>query len=348
MTLDATAAARRSRTAFVWVGAIVPVVILAVATAVIIAWLPELPDPAATHWGAEGADAFGPRWTLALNPLIGVAVVALLTVITLVSSRMSARADGAAPRWSSTARFLGAMSLGTAGLIAFIALVTTAVQRGLSTGEQAPDVTGAVIAGLVLAVVLVVVGWLLQPASPTPVASGVASEPRIPLAAGVRAAWFGTASMNRAGVVVLLATLAVLIVVTAFAAARGSSAAWIIGAVTALVALLIGGTFVFRVRVNREGLLVRSIIGWPRAQIPLERIARIETTPLDPFREFGGWGWRIAVDGRRGVVLRAGEALQVTDTRGRVFVVTVDGASEAATVLESLRGQVRHDATGTE
>ncbi len=45
----------------------------------------------------------------------------------------------------------------------------------------------------------------------------------------------------------------------------------------------------------------------------------------------------IGMDGRRGIVLRAGEALQIRQTSGRVFVVTVDGASDAAAVLETLR-----------
>jgi hypothetical protein len=49
------------------------------------------------------------------------------------------------------------------------------------------------------------------------------------------------------------------------------------------------------------------------------------------------------VDGRRGIVLRAGEALQITRTDRRVFVVTVDGASDAAAVLETLRTHTAHD-----
>ncbi|MBD3752872.1 MAG: hypothetical protein IE935_10685 [Micrococcales bacterium] len=46
---------------------------------------------------------------------------------------------------------------------------------------------------------------------------------------------------------------------------------------------------------------------------------------------------RFAIDGRRGVVLRRGEALEVTRRSGRVFVVTVDDASTASALLIALR-----------
>src|SRR5690606_19746178 len=92
----------------------------------------------------------------------------------------------------------------------------------------------------------------------------------------------------------------------------------------------------FRVRVNGEGLQARSLMGWPNSRIPLSTIEKVEVVDIDPFAEFGGWGWRLGLDGRRGVVMRKGEALQITH-RGRVFVVTVDGAPEAAAVLEGHR-----------
>jgi hypothetical protein len=78
---------------------------------------------------------------------------------------------------------------------------------------------------------------------------------------------------------------------------------------------------------------VRSAAGWPRLEIPAAEIASTRSVRIDPFAEFGGWGYRFGTDGRRGFVLRAGEALEVTRTDGRVFVVTVDDATTAASVL---------------
>ena len=143
--------------------------------------------------------------------------------------------------------------------------------------------------------------------------------------------------MARTGVVVLLVALGLLVLMTVFWIARGADGWQVLVATTLLIAILTVTMLVFRVRIDRRGLLVRSLIGWPRTRIPLDDIDDVATATIDPLREFGGWGWRIAVDGRRGVVLRAGEALQVTRAKGRVFVVTVDGAAEAAAVLQTLR-----------
>jgi hypothetical protein len=58
---------------------------------------------------------------------------------------------------------------------------------------------------------------------------------------------------------------------------------------------------------------------------------------VNPLAEFGGWGWRWGADGRVGVVLRAGEGIQVTRTNGKRFVVTVDDAQTGASVLAGVR-----------
>ncbi|MBW8732107.1 MAG: DUF1648 domain-containing protein [Terrabacter sp.] len=64
------------------------------------------------------------------------------------------------------------------------------------------------------------------------------------------------------------------------------------------------------------------------------------TTTVSPLGDFGGWGWRIGVDGRRGYVTRAGEALVVHRIREPDVVVTVDDADEAAAVLNTLAARV--------
>lgn len=57
---------------------------------------------------------------------------------------------------------------------------------------------------------------------------------------------------------------------------------------------------------------------------------------VDRKGEFGGWGLRLSVDRRFGVVLRAGEAIEVTRANGKRFVVTVDDAGTGAALLEAL------------
>ena len=90
-------------------------------------------------------------------------------------------------------------------------------------------------------------------------------------------------------------------------ALAGFAWVWLLAlALGALLALTLSA----RVTVDTSGLRVSSAgLSWSR--VPLERVASAGTTTVSPLREFGGWGWRIGVDGRRGYVTRAGEALVV-------------------------------------
>ena len=48
----------------IWaVGVIAPALVWVAAVVVQLAWLPELPDSVAIHWGADGPDGFAAPWT---------------------------------------------------------------------------------------------------------------------------------------------------------------------------------------------------------------------------------------------------------------------------------------------
>jgi len=324
---------RRSRTAFLWIGVIVPLAVLTVSTLVLLAWLPELPDPAATHWsGGGGPDGFGPAWTYpAILAGVGGGLVVLLWLMVLVSHR---RASPTLPAWSATGRLLGAMSLGIAGMLSSMILVSVGVQRGLADAADAPDITGWVLLGFVLLAALTVLGWFLQPPVPPTAPQSEAVEP-LPLAPGERAMWARTATMGAAGQVVLALALVALVAQTAVLLAQSADSWWITGLVTVLLAAFVAAGLAVRVRVDPAGLVVRSLLGWPRTTIPAAAVKAVRVVRIDPFGQFGGWGWRMGLDGRRGFVLRAGEGLEVARTDGRVFVVTVDDAATAAALLAS-------------
>ncbi|WP_312172952.1 DUF1648 domain-containing protein, partial [Microbacterium sp.] len=318
------------------VGVILPLSLIALASIVVVAWLPEVPDPAAIHWGLDGADGFGPRWTpLALLIGLGGGTVLLFALIALFSHRVPQRGAAAPipqPQWSATARLLGAASLGTAGLISILAIVSTAAQRGLDDAADAADITPWIPVLLLVMVGLAVAGWFLQPSVPvSPDSSGAAATP--PLADHERAVWMKTVTVARSGQLVLGIGVFIVVAMSVLLLARGVAAGWITAAVAlVLVALVVTGLR-FRVRASAAGLRVRSTAGWPRLEIPAAEIASVRAIPVNPFAEFGGWGYRIGTDGRRGVVLRTGDALEVTRTDGRVFVITVDDAATAASVL---------------
>jgi hypothetical protein len=144
--------------------------------------------------------------------------------------------------------------------------------------------------------------------------------------------------MARSGQIVLGIALVLMLIGTAAVVAIGDPRAmWIMIGTTLLLIVAAAAGVAFRVRVSAEGLRVRSVLGWPTTRIRLESIEKAEVVTVSPFAEFGGWGWRIAVDGRRGIVLRTGQALQVVHGGGRVFVVTVDDAATAAGLLNALR-----------
>lgn len=336
-----TSEIRRARAAFLWVGLILPLVLLVLSAVLVMAWLPQLPDPVAIHWGTDGVDGFGPRWMALLPPAIGIVLVALIGVSSLFAHRLPQRGavvvdDDGVPRWSSTARFLGAMDLATGVLMAVLSVAATAIQRGIADAADAPDIGPWVLLAFAAAVLAGVVGWFAQPRIDAP-APRAAGADETPIAPSERAAWFGSVSIALAGRVVLGTGVLLVLGSMVLMFATGNGSGWLLLGLAVLLLVLVSCGLAFRVRVGADGLQVRSFLGWPNTRIPLADIDRVEVTTIDPFAEFGGWGWRIATDGRRGVVLRRGEALQITRRSGRVFVVTVTGAAEAAAVLEGLR-----------
>lgn len=334
---------RRARSAFWRVGLVIPLAALALSTTVIATWMPQLPDPVATHWSATGPDEFGPRWTVLLTPLVGAGLIAALAVTALLAHRLPSSSkpgrvvldERGVPQWSATARLLGAMNLGIGLFMGMLSLAVAGVQRGLVDAADAPSITPMVLGGLAVMVAGAAVGWFLQP-SVASLRPAVTAAAAVPIGATERAAWFGTVSISRSGRVVLGSSLAVLALTTAVAFAADAIGGWISLGTLVLLLALFATCLAFQVSVSSEGLQVRSVAGWPQRRIPLAEIEQVGVVQVDPFGEFGGWGWRVGMDGRRGVVMRKGEALQVR-ANGRVFVVTVDGADEAAAVLEGLR-----------
>lgn len=328
---------RRARTAFWWVGVIVPLSIIALATIVVLSWLPQIPDPSAIHWGTDGVNGYGPKWTHLVTLLgIGGGMVVLFAGIALFAHKAPQRGPASLepqPQWSVTARFLGAASLGTTAMIAFITVVGVAVQRGVADASQTPDITPWVFVGFVLMFGLGVLGWFLQPAVDLETRAGGEAAAPLALSDGERAVWFQTVAIARSGRIVLGIGVFVTLAIAVLLFAQDVTTGWIMMTFALVLLLLVATTLTFRVRASSAGLRVRSAVGWPRLDIPATEIASSRAVQVNPFAEFGGWGYRIGLDGRRGFVLRTGEALEVTRTDGRVFVITVDDAGTAASVL---------------
>ena len=318
---------RRARLIALVVGVALPLLLSGAVIVLILSWLPELPSPAVTHWGPSGPDGYGPPATFVwMAVLLGFVLPATMTVVTLLGVR---------DHWGGAARLLASMGLGISGLSAVIALSAVGMQRGLADAARAPDAGWWMVGAFAAFVVLIGVGWLVQPhVHPAPAA------PLQPvhidsIARGERVVWLATASLSRPAVILISLIVVLVVGVTAVMAIRFTDRIW----VPVLTLVLIGGAFAssasFRVRVGPDGLSVRSRIGFPRVHVPLEDVVSVRAVDCNPFGEFGGFGWRLGLDGRTGIVLRRGPAIEVERRGRRPLVVTVDGAAVGAAVLRA-------------
>lgn len=301
--------------------------VLLIAAGITWSWRAQLPDPVASHWGADGQpDGFSSLGgILAVLLGLGGGLVLLFGAATWVLGQ------------TSVTRRIGAAA--TAWVSLFMAVVVVGslfVQRGLSDAREAGSVNTVLLVGLLVPIVpaviaaIVVPGDLRQPTTdPVP-----ADAPRVKLVDGERAVWIRRASTP---VGFYLAAPVILVGVALFVWAR----AWPMLVVDALVIAVLVILTTFVVRVDRTGLTVRSAVGWPRYRVPLDEVVRAGVTQVSPVKDFGGWGWRVGRDGRVGVVLRKGEALLVERTGGRSIVVTVDEPAKGAGLLNTLADRAR-------
>ncbi|MFF5176733.1 DUF1648 domain-containing protein [Micromonospora sp. NPDC000316] len=301
--------------------------ILAVAAAVVLSWRGDLPDPVATHWGAQGS----PDGFMSLGAFLwgGFGLGALLVlgfgaVTTLWGQSAVSRRIGAAT------------TIWVALFLALVQLGALHVQRGLADASGAGEIGGALTLAIVGSLVpAVLVGVLLPGDPPQPADTPVAPEAsRVPLAASERAVWIGHTD---AGAGIAMGAVAIVVLVTLTVV----SGVWGLLIVAALLVGVFVAMFAFTVRVDESGLLVRSSAGWPRTHVPLDEVLRASVVQVRPLREFGGWGWRVGRGGRVGIVLRAGEGLLVERTGGRSIVVTVADAGTAAALLNTLADRQR-------
>ena len=325
LTPEAVAERRTRRTAV----AVTAVGLLVVAVAALISWSwrGDLPERVATHWNVNGnPDSFGSFGALlALTTGLGVAMVAGFGALTafLGQSALNRRVSAGATIWAGL--FVAVLQLGT-----------FAVQRGLTDARDAGSVDAVIVGALVGALIPAVLVALLVPGDPPqPAAVPVADDaPRVPLGTAERASWIGRVDGGPGigigvGVTLLLVVLAVL------------GGMWVMLVVPALLAALMAAMLSFVVRVDADGLTVRSALGWPRTRVPVDEVLRADVVPVNPLRQFGGWGWRVGRGGRVGIVLRKGEGLLVERTGGRSIVVTVDDAATAAALLNTLADRNR-------
>jgi len=328
-TTDRAGAAPRPpvphRRASTLLGLLPALALLAGAGLLVRSWWDELPDPIAIHWGPDGVDGFGDAATnLVLLGLVFAAMAAGLWLVAVLAGR-----DAMHRR----------IAVGSAaGVGAFGAVLLTGVadaQRGLTDAARAGDIDGVVLLGFALGLVLGgVCAWLVPGDRPTPAGAGPVQGEHLPLGPDERAAWRARAS----GPAAVVGGLGGAVVAGGLAITLDSPGLLV---VTAALTLLVATSAVLTVTVDTRGLVARSVLGWPRYHVPLDEVVAVRSLRVRPLADFGGWGYRIGLGGRTGYVVRAGDAIEVERSGGRVFVVTVDDAATGAALLATLADRER-------
>jgi hypothetical protein len=163
--------------------------------------------------------------------------------------------------------------------------------------------------------------------------------PSIGLAPGQRAVWLGRASSG----LLIAVTVPVAAGLAVAALLVGPPEGWILllGAVVIGIAAIL--TTTIDVTVAPTGVRIGlGPFGVPRKVIPLERIERADAIDVEPLA-WGGWGYRVPRPGTSAVVLRRGPGVLLELAGNRRFVVTVDGAPQAAGLINDLRSTCGRD-----
>jgi hypothetical protein len=301
-----------------------PLVLAAAGIALVLAWLPELPDPIAVHWTLDGPDGFASAGAfLAFYALLALGFAVLFGVFAFIGRRVG-------PTWVQ--KLLASSSLGVA-VVMFVTFVgTAAVQRGLDAAADAPDIGWLVLGGIAAGLVAGAIGWFIQP-KVVPVTTEFAAASPLPLAPEERAVWLARTRTPVGVLVTIILAITVVVGVSFFVVGQSGGEAWFLLLAPVVLLLLALFTTSWRVRVDEHGLEVRSVLGRPVYRVAVADVEKVGATEISPTVDFGGWGIRFAPGRRRGIVTRGGSALDVVRKVGSSLVVTVDDAESGAALL---------------
>ena len=305
---------------------VVPPLAAAVASIVaLLALAPRLPDPLATHWGFNGEI----NGTGSVASVIGLTAVfvPLFTAAVLVVFLLMSRGRSS----SLFTRLIVATSVFVGVLIALIPLTFVIPQLGLSAGETfdsivlVPWIVGVFVVSGVVATAMA----LLVPTTAV-IEGDAAGAPAISLGAGEKAYWARTVAPHTAVIAIPIAALVIETVVLTLVGLP-----WWVPLIVDLVIVLAASTLVWRVVIDDRGARARALFGVPRFSIPLSAVSGAQQVEVHAMK-FGGWGIRVDAQGRWGVIIRSGDAIEIVRRDKAPFVITVDDAATGAALLNGL------------
>jgi hypothetical protein len=216
-------------------------------------------------------------------------------------------------------------------------IVSTAALSSLLDPNAGKDIGVALALGLGVATVVAAGAWFVLPRGVRGIGGNVrpAVAP-VALADGERASWIRTTSVSVGMIWTVVMVCVVIAAVTIVSTIATDGQYWWLSFVPVVVLLVVLSNFAWTIRVDARGVRIRSVLGIPVVNIPLDQISSADVIDVQALSQYGGWGIRIALNGRIGVIVRSGEALEVHRRKGLDVVVTVDDASSAAALVNGL------------
>jgi Protein of unknown function (DUF1648) len=322
---DATNTHPASTVRIVAVSLVLPLVIAIAAMAVAFSLASHLPTRIPVHWDLAGhPNGFGSPYEF---PIIFVAVCVPLIAIF----------GGAVVFWSHHSPLTLLAKILAVTSVWVTVLVGTLFIGLLLDVNAGAHPTLVIVLALVFAIVVSVGAWFALP----PGARGVAGRAHpaaapLTLAEGERAVWTRTASASRGIIWMLIGLGLVLSAVTLFLTISTTGRYWGLSFLPLVLILVSLSMFAWTVRVDSRGVQIRAALGIPVFRIPLDQVTSANVLDVQSVAQYGGWGIRIAMNQRIGIILRSGEALEIHRKKGLTLVVTVDDAETAAGLLNGM------------
>lgn len=307
-------------------GVIFPALVTGAAALLVFSWLPRLPDPVALQWDDEITRA-GPvsefLWTTGAAAVVSMMVLAVISLT--------------AGRTSFVRRLVLGLAAGLSVFFAGLALAPIAVQLDAEAGSTPEGLDVGLLVTATLALTAGAAAALTAGDDPRVPATRPVTGERGDLDPGGGAVWSKRVTPSPPLLVWVSAAAAVYAGVMGWASWAAGS--WFMLLLTVLPVAPLPAILIWEVRVDPSGLTARSTAGRPRLHIPAEEVEGAAVRDVEsPFGEFGGWGIRAPLggpSGTLGVIIRGGEAVEVSRSAQRRVVVTVDDAATAAKLLNA-------------
>jgi hypothetical protein len=287
-----------------------------------------LPSSVAVHWNSAGVvDGHGSPYSFPI--LIAVFCLPLDAIFGAIAVLSSHRAPV-----TVMTKILAVVGLFITVLLAVILGGTLVVQQGHGSQAQLPIVWVPI--GFGVAAIVSVGAWFVLPkAVKVPRGGGTVIAP-VALGAQERASWIRSATAPAALTWGVVGFMVLITVILLFSVYEKGGANWPVVFIPVVIFLIVLSSFAWTIRVDARGVRMRSSLGIPTINVPLANIESAEVVDVQAISQYGGFGVRYGLNGRFGVILRSGEALEILRHNRRSVVVTVDDAASAAALINGL------------